>query len=239
MKIKSKQQILQRRKEIEQKLVVILKKIKGDFGIDDIKTIIYNEKNHNDLMKIIEMFDVGQDVDELNKDLIIINDAWNYFPHKALGGLSPAEKMLKYEKEDKKIKQNIFVKHKKLTDKQKDLLWSGGGDGPYSQVNLIKQVRIIDDSVSRVFIVVEVEINPTTFEIIRANRNSDEFKNDVMIQQLLDGADYRGPQFGYVASAFENEYIGDDIIVRAEYALNYAQECIIKMHKYVMDNFKS
>jgi len=70
----------------------------------------------------------------------------------------------------------------KLTKKQKDMLW--GETGPYSQANLTKQVRILDDEISRVFLVVEVEINPTTFEIVEKHRSDDEFKNDIKIQQL-------------------------------------------------------
>lgn len=239
MKITNQQQILKRRKKIESDLIKMLKETEGNFGLNDIKKIIYNESDQEELMRIIKIFDRGQDVDELNKLLMVINDAWNFFPHKVLGNISPAEKMLEYEKEDRNTKHNVSVIHKKLTVKQKDLLWSGGGDGPYSQVNLIKQIRILDDSVSRIFISIETEINPTTFEIVKANRNNGEFKNDIMIQQLLDSADYRGPQFGYVVSAFEKEYTSDDIMVQAEYALSYAQKCVIKMHKYVMNNFKS
>ena len=47
------------------------------------------------------------------------------------------------------------------------MLW--GETGPYSQANLRKEARILDDQVSRVFLVVEADINPTTFEIIASN----------------------------------------------------------------------
>ncbi|MEW5908017.1 MAG: hypothetical protein AB1643_02460 [Patescibacteria group bacterium] len=237
MKIENKEQILQRRKEIEKELSEMLKEIESDFGIDDIKDIIYNEEGQDDLTKAIAMFDRGQGAVELENILDLINDAWNYFPHKILNGLSPAEKMLEYESKTKR--KASFKKHQKLTKKQKDLLWSGGGKGPYSQANLIKQVRILNDSVSRIFLVVETEINPTTFEIVKGNRYDDEFKNDIVIQQLLDKAEYRGPRFGYVVAAFEEEYRNNEVLARAEYALKYTQESIIKMHKYVMDNFNN
>ncbi len=42
MEIKSKQQILQRRKEIEQELVDWLQETGSEFGLEDIKEIIYN-----------------------------------------------------------------------------------------------------------------------------------------------------------------------------------------------------
>jgi hypothetical protein len=232
-------QILERRKEIEKELLEMLKETKSDFGLDDIKKIIYNEDGQDSLTDIIAMFDTGQGAAELQNVLELVNDAWNYFPHKSLNGLCPMEKMLEYENENHKTPRKALIKHQKLTKKQKDLLWSGGGKGPYSQANLIKQIRILDDSVSRVFLVVEAEINPTTFEIVNENRHDNEFKNDIIIQQLLDKAEYRGPQFGYVVAAFEEEYRNNEVLARAEYALKYTQESIIKMHKYIIDNFSS
>ncbi|MBI2634831.1 hypothetical protein HYW82_04155 [Candidatus Peregrinibacteria bacterium] len=55
----------------------------------------------------------------------------------------------------------------KLTQKQRDQLW--GEHGPYSEAKLITETRILDDQVSRVFVVVEVAINPLTYEIIGKN----------------------------------------------------------------------
>jgi len=71
---------------------------------------------------------------------------------------------------------------KKLSQKQLDKLW--GEDGPYSEADLSIQTRILDDRVSRVFINVEVKINPFTFEFIKKHR--DKFKDNQIIQQLLD-----------------------------------------------------
>lgn len=65
METESKQNILERRKEIEQELVA--------------------------------MFDRGGDASELSNVLELVTDAWNYFPHKALGGISPAEKLLEHQ----------------------------------------------------------------------------------------------------------------------------------------------
>lgn len=96
MKIESKQQILKRRKEIEQELLDMLKEAKSDFGVDDIKEIIYNEDGQDGLTDIIAMFDTGQGAAELQNVLELVNDAWNYFPHKVIGGLSPAEKLLEH-----------------------------------------------------------------------------------------------------------------------------------------------
>lgn len=101
MEIESKQQIFARRKEIEKQLLEMLEEVKSGFGLDEIKDIIYNEKDKNDLVKILKIFDRGQNIDELNKMLAIINDAWNYFPHKCLNGLCPMEKILEYRQKHK------------------------------------------------------------------------------------------------------------------------------------------
>lgn len=101
MKIENLGQILKRREEIGQELIELLEESDNDFILDDIKEIIYNEEGQDDLTEIIMMFDRGQEVEELNTILETINDAWNYFPHKVLGGLSPAEKLLEYQQKQK------------------------------------------------------------------------------------------------------------------------------------------
>ena len=46
------------------------------------------------MAKIIPMFDTGEGKAELGEILELITDAWNYFPHKILGGKSPKEMVL-------------------------------------------------------------------------------------------------------------------------------------------------
>lgn len=119
----------------------------------------------------------------------------------------------------------------KLSQTQIDKMW--GDDGPYSQANLIVQTRILDDRVSRVFVEVEVEINPLTYEIIK--QNIKQFKNDPSITQLIAHSDFRGQDYGYVSSAFSCEYRDESVMKEAKNALDYSKKAIIKMHKYVMD----
>lgn len=128
-------------------------------------------------------------------------------------------------------------KKKKLTQKQIDMLWSGGGDSPYSQARLVKEVRVLDDEVSRTFIIVEVDINPTTFELVKKYRDNSEFKNDIVVQQLLDHVEYRGPEFGYVSMGFSDEFTDSVVLAEAELALDRCQKTIIKMHKFIIKNF--
>ena len=102
MEIESKQQILERRKEIEQELVDILKETESDFTLDHVRDVIFHEEDNNDMMKVVAMFDRGGDASELSNVLELVTDAWNYFPHEILGGISPAEKVLEYHDKLKK-----------------------------------------------------------------------------------------------------------------------------------------
>ncbi|MFH0791715.1 MAG: hypothetical protein V1905_00675 [bacterium] len=91
-------EILRKRNEIEKKLSNILKEINNPLTLGQIRDIIYREKNDNELTKIIQVFDRGQSIKELNRIFEIINDAWNYFPHKCLDGLCPMEAILKHNR---------------------------------------------------------------------------------------------------------------------------------------------
>jgi hypothetical protein len=90
------EQIIKHKQEIEQELTDMLKETGSDFSLDDIRQVIYEEEEQNDLAKIIPMFDTGRGGVELNNIMEVVIDAWNYFPHKALGGISPAEKSLQH-----------------------------------------------------------------------------------------------------------------------------------------------
>ena len=98
MQIESKQQILEKREEIGRELASLLNESESDFSLSNIRDAINNEEDSDDMMKIVAMFDRGADVSELENILELVSDAWNYFPHKALNGLSPAEKLLESRK---------------------------------------------------------------------------------------------------------------------------------------------
>ena len=97
MEIENLKQILQRRKEVEQELLDMLKETESDFTMDHVRDVIYNEEENDDMMKVVAMFDHGGDPSELSNVLELVTDAWNYFPHKLLDGLSPAEKLLEHQ----------------------------------------------------------------------------------------------------------------------------------------------
>ncbi len=119
----------------------------------------------------------------------------------------------------------------KLSKTQRDKLW--GEIGPYSEAYIKIEHRILDDRLSCIFLLVEANINPLTFEIIKKHRS--KFKNDIKIMQLLESAEYRRIEFGYVVCAFREQYVDEGVMKRAQKSLEYTKETIIKMHKFVMD----
>lgn len=128
-------------------------------------------------------------------------------------------------KKDEKI-------NKKLTPADFERMW--GEDGPYSQVRLCEETRILDDSVSRAFLVVEAEINPFTFEYIQKHRQ--QFVDDEPILQLLDYAEYRG-KFGYVVGAGEVELGDEDSKQFVRKQADATIETLIRMHRFVINEF--
>ena len=88
----------------------MLKETESDFTLDHVRDAIFHEEDNNDMMKVVAMFDPssrtrgvhygagrGGDASELSNVLELVTDAWNYFPHEILGGISPAEKLLEYK----------------------------------------------------------------------------------------------------------------------------------------------
>lgn len=125
-------------------------------------------------------------------------------------------------------------KNKDLSQRDSDKLW--GEDGPYSEVKMSIQSRILDDEISRVFLEVETYINPYTFETVKKFREL--FKDDKIIQDLLDHSEYRGIEHGYVSCAYSEEFKPENLEI-ANIHLKYAEETIIKMHKFVLKLIKS
>ena len=93
--LKTKEDIIKKRIDIENQLNELINSMDLNINFNEIKEMIYNENDQRTLHEIMVKFDKGQNVDELNNILATVNDAWNYFPHKVLNGLSPAEKILK------------------------------------------------------------------------------------------------------------------------------------------------
>ena len=89
----------------------MLEETSSDFSLQHVKDIIFHEEGNDDMTKIIAMFDRGGDASELSNILELVTDAWNYFPHDILDGLSPQEKLLEFYSKNKK---ETYIKCKKV-----------------------------------------------------------------------------------------------------------------------------
>lgn len=84
--------VLDKQKEIRKKLSEIIGQHAVNFDLRDIEDIIFDENNYKDMTKLLNKFKDIKSTNELNEITQITNDAWNYFPHRNLLDLSPAEK---------------------------------------------------------------------------------------------------------------------------------------------------
>ncbi|MBI4158353.1 MAG: hypothetical protein HY505_01915 [Candidatus Yanofskybacteria bacterium] len=101
MEHKNIQEILDYRAEIETEIIELLKETESDFTFEDVKDAIYHEEETDDMQKVIAMFDDGNS-ENLSNAVETSTDAWNYFPHKLLNGLSPAEILFEHEQKNNK-----------------------------------------------------------------------------------------------------------------------------------------
>jgi hypothetical protein len=122
---------------------------------------------------------------------------------------------------------------KKMTPMECARMW--GEDVPYSQVRLCEETRILGNGVSRIFLVVEAEINPFTFEKVGEYR--EHFSDDMPVLQLLDHGEDRG-KFGFVVGAGEVELRDEEAIEFARKQADMTIATLIRMHAFVMDMYE-
>ena len=81
--------------QIENEIIKLIKEsnLEDKISLDEVKEIILNEKDGNkEFNYLISMFvSRTHDINKANEVAQIISEAWNTFPHKSLGGLSPQE----------------------------------------------------------------------------------------------------------------------------------------------------
>jgi hypothetical protein len=114
-----------------------------------------------------------------------------------------------------------------LTREQMDNLWGDGG--PYSQVRVTREVRILDDAVSRTFYFVKANVNPTTYESLRAMEAQIE---DAEIQAFLKEATFVSDEEGC------EWYVHNQPAATPRNANRVAAQvtaAIIRMHRLVME----
>jgi len=85
--------------QVEKKLQSMIKKygLEKKITVEKIKKWIYSsgtnarDASNTFLAKCLQVFPEFDDIDKMNGMLQVLSDAWNYFPHKSLGGKSPKD----------------------------------------------------------------------------------------------------------------------------------------------------
>ena len=89
--------IIARSVETEARLAAALRAAESSATVDDIKKMIFEENgDHAFTVYLRDMLGVFRNSDVLDSvdGIPLIEDAWNYFPHRRLDGCSPAEVFL-------------------------------------------------------------------------------------------------------------------------------------------------
>jgi hypothetical protein len=84
------------RTRVEASVRALLEKSKSNATLDDIKDYMFNQIHDTPpriwLYDATKLFGLGPDPVEMdNAELMVLEDSWNYFPHRSLNGRSPAE----------------------------------------------------------------------------------------------------------------------------------------------------
>ena len=95
MILKSKEEIAARRLELEHTIDEILIETESPFKLEDVRSAILNETGSADMAAVLAMFDRGGGAWEMADIQGLVVEAWDYFPHASLGGISPAEARFK------------------------------------------------------------------------------------------------------------------------------------------------
>jgi hypothetical protein len=116
---------------------------------------------------------------------------------------------------------------KQLTERQAAGLGDDGG--PYSEVRVTRQVRILDDHPARTFHYVSAIINPTTFRLLKGIRHQ---LQDVQILECLDRAEYQSREGGYEWTVFCEDSTSPAAANRVASDLI---QVLVRMHRLVME----
>lgn len=98
---------------------------------------------------------------------------------------------------------------------------------------MITESRILGEKISRIFVSVEVSVNPFTGKLLQEKHLA--FADDPEIQSFLEHAEFRGQNFGYVSCAYIAEMRDSSSLEKARVRLVECENMIIRMHKFVLD----
>ena len=107
---------------------------------------------------------------------------------------------------------------------------------PYSFVELTFEQRLLDDKPARELIRVEWFINPTTFKLCK--KHIDYFENDELVKFVLESARYNRQFRYYQVTNFYQQSSIPNSEKAAKLAKEELQKAILRMHKFIMDNYE-
>lgn len=90
--IPSQAKIEEMQNQIENQLTNLIQEYDIDIDVEQIKEIIYNEKDIQELYTLKDIF--SEKIDDLAREkeaFSLLVTAWDFFPHKSLGGSCPVE----------------------------------------------------------------------------------------------------------------------------------------------------
>jgi len=114
-----------------------------------------------------------------------------------------------------------------VTPAQMEGLWGDGG--PYSHVHVIREVRILDDRVSRTFFYVKASVNPTSYATLKA---MEARIDDPEILDFLRQATFVSEEEGYEWAVYGKEAA---TAAGANRVAGRVRDAIIRMHHLVME----
>ena len=117
-----------------------------------------------------------------------------------------------------------------ITREQMAGLWGDGG--PYSQIHIIREVRILDDHPSRTFYYVKANVNPTTYAVLKRMEAEIE---DEEIRAFLQNASFVSDEEGYEWTVYGQAALSPRGANRAS---EKVADAIIRMHRLVMDTLE-
>lgn len=100
---------------VEEKLEKLLEKLhlSKPITVGDIKDCIWNARKPNDSFQLFFLLTENEkDKEIIDETMHLLQDAWNYFPHRMLGGKSPNDLVLEYQQTGKvdRTKQEVLPK---------------------------------------------------------------------------------------------------------------------------------
>ena len=117
-----------------------------------------------------------------------------------------------------------------ITREQMAGLWGDGG--PYSQIHIIRELRILDDRPSRTFYYVKANVNPTTYAVLKGMEAEIE---DEEVRAFLQNASFVSDEDGYEWTVYGQAALSPRGANRAS---EKVAEAIIRMHRLVMDTLE-